>query len=139
MAPRTVTPIRRNPHVTVSKSSTKAHENVSRVEITSPEGRSVCHRWLRETRWSYPFVIALPKARIVAPHSIQPARRQRMVEAASTTPYAMSRGPKVWPRLAWRGRSATLVRRAAKTSGPATAWARVPAVMRPQASTSWRR
>ena len=44
-----------------------------------------------------------------------------MVEIASTMPYAITRGPKVLPRLAPGGRSATRVSRAAKIRGPAIA------------------
>ena len=45
-------PTRRKPQVTMSMSSTKAHEKVSSVEMTSPDGRSVCQRWLSPIRWS---------------------------------------------------------------------------------------
>ena len=51
-APRHGHPTRRRPQVTMSMISTKAHEKVSSDEMTSPEGRSVCQRWLRPIRWS---------------------------------------------------------------------------------------
>ncbi len=51
-APTTVAATRRRPQVTMSTISTKAHEKVSSDEMTSPEGRSVCHRWLSSMRWS---------------------------------------------------------------------------------------
>ena len=51
-APRVVTLMRRMPHTMASISSTKAHVDVSRVAMTSPEGRSVCHPWLRPIRCS---------------------------------------------------------------------------------------
>ena len=52
MAPRVVTEIRRMPHTMASISSTKAQVDVSRVAMTSPEGRSVCQAWLSPIRWS---------------------------------------------------------------------------------------
>ena len=47
MAPSVVTLIRRMPQTMASIMSAKAHVDVSNVAMTSPEGRSVCHEWLR--------------------------------------------------------------------------------------------
>ena len=52
MAPSVVTLMRRTPQTMASISSTKAHVDVSRVAMTSPDGRSVCHPWLSPIRWS---------------------------------------------------------------------------------------
>ena len=52
IAPRTVTATRSTPQVAMSTISTNAHEKVSSDEMTSPEGRSVCQRWLSPMRWS---------------------------------------------------------------------------------------
>ena len=52
MAPIVVTLIRRMPQTMASIISTKAHVDVSRVAMTSPDGLSVCHEWLNPIRWS---------------------------------------------------------------------------------------
>ena len=52
MAPIVVTLMRRMPHTVASIMSAKAHVDVSNVAMTSPEGLSVCHEWLRLIRWS---------------------------------------------------------------------------------------
>ena len=52
MAPIVVTLMRRMPQTMASIMSTKAHVDVSSVAMTSPDGLSVCHEWLRPIRWS---------------------------------------------------------------------------------------
>ena len=52
MAPSVVTLMRRMPQTMASIMSAKAQVDVSNVAMTSPEGRSVCHEWLRPSRWS---------------------------------------------------------------------------------------
>ena len=52
MAPSVVTLMRRMPQTMASIMSTKAQVDVSKVAMTSPDGLSVCHEWLRLIRWS---------------------------------------------------------------------------------------
>ena len=52
MAPIVVTLMRRMPHTVASIMSAKAQVDVSNVAMTSPEGLSVCHEWLRLIKWS---------------------------------------------------------------------------------------
>ena len=85
MAPTVVTLIRKMPQTMASIMSAKAHVDVSNVAMTSPDGLSVCHEWLRLIKWSYPLVMARPKERRVAPQFIQPPMRPKSVAAASTS------------------------------------------------------
>ena len=52
IAPSVVTLMRRMPQTMASIMSTKAQVDVSKVAMTSPDGLSVCHEWLRLIRWS---------------------------------------------------------------------------------------
>ncbi len=83
-APSVVTLMRKMPQTMASIRSTKAQVDVSSVAMTSPDGRSVCQPWLKSMRWSYPFVMARPNERRVAPQLSQPPIRPKMVAATRT-------------------------------------------------------